>query len=168
GHMPDFFNSNGPLKGHKRDLYEGGIRVPLVARWPGKIKPGTVTNHVSAHWDIFPTLCEVTGKAIPQNIDGISFLPVLLGKNNQREHKYLYWEFHERSGARAIRLGNWKVIQRNIKKNPNPPIEIYDLSSDLGETKNLGEEKPELIKNALKIFKEAHSPSPIWKMRWER
>ena len=168
GHMPDFFNSNGPFKGHKRDLYEGGIRVPLVARWPGKIKPGTVTNHVSAHWDIFPTLCEVTGKAIPQNIDGISFLPVLLGKNNQRQHKYLYWEFHERSGARAIRLGNWKIVQRNLKRQPNPPIEIYDLSTDLGETKNLGKKKPELVKNALKIFKEAHEPSPIWKMRWEQ
>ncbi len=168
GHMPEFFNSNGPLKGHKRDLYEGGIRVPLVARWPGKNKPSTVTNHVSAHWDIFPTLCEVTGKAIPKNIDGISFLPVLLGKKNQRQHKYLYWEFHERSGARAIRLENWKIVQRNLKKNPNPPIEIYDLDTDLGETKNLREEQPDLVKNALRIFKEAHEPSPIWKMRWEK
>ncbi|HAA88286.1 MAG TPA: hypothetical protein DCE22_08510 [Verrucomicrobiales bacterium] len=117
---------------------------------------------------MFPTLCEVTGKAIPKNIDGISFLPVLLGKKNQRQHKYLYWEFHERSGARAIRLENWKILQRNLKKNTNPPIEIYDLDTDLGETKNLREEQPDLVKNALRIFKEAHEPSPIWKMRWEK
>ena len=167
GHMPDFFDSNGPLKGYKRDLYEGGIRAPLIARWPGKIKPGSISDHISAHWDIFPTLCEVAGRKIPAKLDGISFLPALLGEDTQKQHEYLYWEFHERNGARAVRFGRWKAVQRNLKKQDNPAIELYDLDNDLGETNNLADSKPELVGQAQSFFKQAHSPSRIWKMRWE-
>ena len=168
GHMPDYFNSNGPYRGYKRDLYEGGIRVPLVARWPGKIKPNTITDHISAHWDIFPTFCEIADVKIPENSDGISFLPTLLGKESQKIHDYLYWEFHERSGARAVRFQNWKAVQKNLKKQKDPPIEIYNLKSDPGEVKNLSKEKADIITKVKQIFSEAHSPSEIWKMRWEK
>ena len=168
GHMPNYFDSNGPYRGFKRDLYEGGIRVPLIARWPNKIKPGTSTNHISAHWDIFPTFCEIAGVELNMKIDGISFLPTLWGKSNQQNHDYLYWEFHERNGARAARFKNWKAVQKNLKKNPNPPIEIYNLLQDPSELKDLSMEREDLIEKAKRIFIEAHSPSRIWKMRWEK
>jgi arylsulfatase A len=168
GHMPDFFDSNGPLKGYKRDLYEGGIRVPLIARWPGKIKAGAISRHISAHWDIFPTLCELAGRKVPAGIDGISMLPSLLGGEDQQQHEYLYWEFHERSGARAVRFGKWKAVQRNLKKKDNPPVELYDLAQDLGETNDLAAGNPALIRKARDYFKLAHKPSAIWKMRWEK
>jgi arylsulfatase A-like enzyme len=167
GHMPDFFDSNGPLKGYKRDLYEGGIRVPLIARWPGKIKAGSISKHISAHWDIFPTFCEVAGREIPAQLDGISLLPALLGKDTQKQHEYLYWEFHERSGARAVRFGQWKAVQRNLKRKDNPPIELYDLGKDLGETNNLAASNPALIRKVRDFFSQAHSTNEIWKMRWE-
>ncbi len=168
GHMPDFFDSNGPLKGYKRDLYEGGIRVPLIARWPGKIKAGAISRHISAHWDIFPTFCELAGRKVPAGIDGISLLPSLLGKEGQQQHEYLYWEFHERSGARAVRFGKWKAVQRNLKKKDNPPVELYDLAQDLGETNDLAAGNPALIRKARDYFKLANNPSAIWKRRWEK
>ena len=168
GHMPDFFDSNGPLKGYKRDLYEGGIRVPLVARWPGKIKAGTESDLPSAHWDIFPTFCELADKDAPAKLDGISLVPTLLSEGEQKKHEYLYWEFHERSGARAVRFGDWKAVQNNLKKQDNPPIEIYNLADDLGETKDLAGSTPELVARARKYFKAAHSPSQIWKMHGEK
>jgi len=168
GHMPDFFDSNGPLKGYKRDLYEGGIRVPLIARWPGKIKAGSMSGHISAHWDIFPTFCDLAGSKIPVGLDGISLLPTLLGQKGQQNHEYLYWEFHERTGARAVRFGQWKAIQRNLKKKDNPPIELYDLAKDLAENNDLATMNAPLVKKARKYFEEAHKPSSIWKMRWEK
>jgi arylsulfatase A len=123
GHDPVFFNSNGGLRGFKRDLYEGGIRVPLLARWPGKIKPGANTDHISAHWDVLPTFCELTGADVPNDIDGISMLPTLTGQpDEQNQHKYLYWEFYEQGGKRAARFGNWKVVQLNVQKDADSPI----------------------------------------------
>lgn len=168
GHMPDYFNSGGGLRGYKRDLYEGGIRCPLLARWPGKIKGGTTTDHISAHWDIFPTFCELAGTKAPGVLDGISFVPTLLG-NPQRTHKYLYWEFFEGGGKRAVRIGKWKAVQNQLnKKGPKAPIEVYDLSKDRAEKNNLAAQHPEVIVQAHQIFEEAHTPSPIWQFRWER
>ncbi len=161
GHRPNVFDSNGPLRGFKRDLTEGGIRVPLIATWPGKIKPGTVTKHISAHWDFLSTACELAGVAAPKNVDGISFVPTLLGKE-QKRHDYLYWEFFERGGKRAARWGKWKAIQENLRKDINSPIQIYDLEKDIGETKNLADQYPEHVKRAKEIFKEAHTPSKHW------
>ncbi len=127
GADPDYFDSNGPLKGFKRDMYEGGIRTPLLVMWPGKIKAGTTSDHVSAFWDVMPTLAEVAGMKSPENIDGISFLPTLLGKKKQAKHEYLYWEFHEQGGKVAVRMENWKAVKRDIDKNPQGTTEIYDL-----------------------------------------
>jgi arylsulfatase A-like enzyme len=162
GHDPDFFDSNGPLTGYKRDLTEGGIRTFLMARWPGKIAPGSSSDHVSAHWDMLPTFCDIAGIDAPQNIDGISMLPTLTNSGNQNKHDHLYWEFYEKGGRKAARWGNWKAIQNNVKTNNPGPIEIYDLSSDLAEQNDLASSKPELVERAKSIFKEAHTPSPNW------
>lgn len=162
GHDPDFFDSNGPLTGYKRDLTEGGIRAPMVARWPGKIAPGTVTDLPSAHWDILPTLCELGGVKIPADIDGISLVPTLLREGTQEHHRYLYWEFYERGGKKAARWGNWKAVQTGINSDPDAPIAIYDLSEDIAEENDLSSERPELVEKAKEIFAEAHEPSPNW------
>ena len=163
GHKPDVFDSNGPLSGYKRSVTEGGIRVPLIAYWPGRIRPGTTTDHISAHWDFLPTACALAGIESPKSIDGISFLPTLLGKNKEQEqHDYLYWEFYEQGGKRAVRFGKWKAIQRNLKRNLNSPILLFNLDADIGEKKNLAEKHPELVERARNIFAEAHTPSKRW------
>jgi arylsulfatase A-like enzyme len=168
GHMPDYFNSNGGLRGHKRDLYEGGIRCPLLVRWPGKVKAGSTSDHISAHWDLFPTFCELAGTKTPRNLDGISFLPALLGRK-QKQHEYLYWEFFEGGGKRAVRIGKWKAVQNQLtRKGQDAPVEIYDLMTDRAEKNNLATRKPELIARARDIFKQAHTPSQIWKFKWEQ
>jgi arylsulfatase A-like enzyme len=161
GHDPDFFDSNGPLKGYKRDLYEGGIRAPLLARWPGTIKPGSTSDHISAHWDMLPTFCQLAGVDPPADVDGISMVAALKGQR-QRQHEYLYWEFYERGGKRAVRFGDWKAIQQNLNNDKNAPIELYDLSQDIGETTNVADQHPELIERARRYFKAAHTPSPFW------
>ncbi len=115
GADPDYFDSNGPFKGYKRDMYEGGIRTPLLVKWPGRIKEGSVSDHISAFWDIMPTLAEIAGLPVPEGIDGISFLPELLGKK-QMKHEYLYWEFHEQGGKIAVRMGDWKAVKLNVDK----------------------------------------------------
>ena len=153
--MPDYFNSGGGLRGHKRDLYEGGIRCPLLVRWPGKVKAGSTSDHISAHWDLFPTFCELAGTDLPQNLDGISFLPTLLGKP-QKQHDYLYWEFGERGGATAVLKGDWKGVSRNTRKNPNGPIELYNLKNDLAETTNLAENQKALVAEFNAVLKREH------------
>lgn len=162
GHDPDFFQSYGPLRGYKRDLTEGGIRAPMLARWPGKIAAGGETAHISAHWDILPTVCELAGVEVPGDIDGVSMVPTLLGEGEQPAHDYLYWEFYERGGKKAARWGNWKALQEGINKDPNAPIAIFDLSSDIREEKDLAAERPDLVKKAKEIFADAHVPSPNW------
>ena len=165
GHDPVFFDSNGPLKGFKRDLYEGGIRAPLLARWPGKIPAGKISDHASAHWDMLPTFCELAGAEFDaDSVDGISMVQTLMGKpQNQQPHEYLYWEFYERGGRRAVRFGNWKAIQQDIHKNKNAPFELYNLSIDLGEENDVADQHPELVKRAKAYFNDAHTPSPFWK-----
>ena len=160
GADPYYFQSFGPFKGVKRDLYEGGIRVPMIVSWPKTIAGKTVSDHPSAFWDVLPTVADIVGVELSKdkNIDGISFLPTLLGKNeNQEKHDYLYWEFHEKGGRRAVRMGNWKAVQYNLKKKKK--IEIYDLSKDPSESENLAKQHPELVKKAQKIFDEARTSS---------
>ena len=163
GADPDYFDSNGPFRGYKRDLYEGGIRVPMIARWPGKIQPGSVSHHISAFWDFLPTACDVAGTKPPSNIDGISYLPTLLGKNRQqKQHDYLYWEFHERKHTtQAIRMGKWKAF----RPGPNLPIELYDLEKDPGETQNLASQYPEIVNKMKTLFAQARTESDIWKLK---
>ncbi|MCH2330935.1 MAG: arylsulfatase, partial [Roseibacillus sp.] len=166
GHMPNYFNSNGGLRGFKRDLYEGGIRCPLLVRWPGKVEAGSTSNHISAHWDLFPTFCELAGTNPPEGLDGISFLPTLLGKE-QEKHEHLYWEFYEGGGKRAVRIGKWKAVQNQVnRKGKDAPIEIYDLESDRAETSDLAAQNSELIARIQKIFERSHTPSPLWKFKW--
>lgn len=145
GADPDFFDSNGPLKGYKRDLYEGGIRVPMIAFWEGKIIAGSKSEHVSAFWDVLPTLAELTGLPTPENIDGISFLPALLGKE-QKQHEYLYWEFHEKNGRKALRKGDWKLVKYDVFDPEKTTTELYNLAEDVGEENNLAAGNPEVLK----------------------
>ncbi len=163
GHDPEFFNSNGPLKGHKRDLYEGGIRAPLIARWPEKIQAGSTSDLPSAHWDMLPTFCELAQAELPKGVDGISLVNELTGKHDQQQqHDYLYWEFYEQGGRRAARFGDWKAVQLNVNKNLNAPIEIYYLPTDIGEETDLAEKNPDKVARAQAIFADAHIPSEFW------
>jgi arylsulfatase A-like enzyme len=158
GADPDFFDSNNILKGYKRDMYEGGIRVPMIVRWPGKVKNGTESSHISAFWDIMPTLADITGVENPTETDGISFMPELMGKK-QKQHEYLYWEFHEQGGNVAVRAGEWKGVKLNIDSDPPGIWEVYDLSADSGENNNVAASNPEIVDKMENIFNQAHKPS---------
>lgn len=161
GANPDFFRSSGIYKGYKRDVYEGGIRVPFIAKWKGKIKPGSMSDHISALWDILPTLAEVAGMEIQHNIDGISLLPSMLGKE-QSQHKYLYWEFHEQGGKQAVRKDDWKAVRLNVKLKVSSPVELYNLAEDPTETNDIAEKHPEKVKELEALMKEAHVESVIF------
>lgn len=154
----EFFNSNGSLTGTKRDLYEGGIRVPFIARWPGKIAQGAKSDHISAFWDFLATLADLTDQQIPDTLDGISYLPTLLGQEKQIEHKYLYWEFHEGSSKQAIRMGKWKAI----RLSPSKPIELYDLDNDISERNNIALEHPEIIGKIKQILLNVRTNKKKW------
>jgi arylsulfatase A-like enzyme len=159
GADPDFFNSTGGLRGVKRDLYEGGIRVPMIVKWPNCIKGGKKTDHISAFWDVMPTLAEASGISIPENIDGISFLPELLGKE-QKKHDHLYWEFHERGGKKAVRKGKWKAVKLNCFNENKTRIELYNLEEDRNESNNLAKKYPEIVNEMESIMNEEHTPNP--------
>lgn len=162
GADPDFFKSYGPLRGVKRDMYEGGIRVPMIVRYPGKVKAGSVTHHVSAFWDVMPTLAELTQTVPYERTDGISFLPTLLGKGKQREHDYLYWEFHESGGKIAVRKDNWKAITLNVLDPERRVTELYNLSEDLHEDNNVASLYPEIVRELEQIMNEAHVDSDVF------
>jgi len=156
---PEFFRSSGPLRGIKRDLYEGGIRVPLIAVWPGKIPAGRVSDEPWAFWDIMPTLVELAKARMPKGIDGLSYLPTLLGQNQTNRHEYLYWEFHERGFQQAVRMGHWKAVRAGMESG----MELYDLRKDIGETKNVAGQNPEVVAQITEILSRARtepSPSP--------
>jgi len=160
GHQPDFFDSNGPLRGYKRDLYEGGIRAPLLARWPGKLKAGSVSHLISAHWDMLPTFCELAGAKTPEKLDGISIVPTLLGRSDEQpRHEAMYWEFSERGRSQAARIGNWKAVRVNLKQNPDAPIELYDLSKDIGEEHNIADQHPEVVAQLQAVMTREHVDS---------
>ena len=156
---PEYFNSAGPFPNPygrtKGFTYEGGIRIPMMASWPGKIRPGTQSNHISAFYDVLPTLCEVAGIAAPEHIDGISFLPTLLGEMNQDEHDYLYWEFPSYKGQQAVRMGDWKGIRKNMFEG-NRDIELYNLKHDPAEQTNLAADRPEIVAQIDSLMQLAH------------
>ncbi|MCC5939306.1 MAG: arylsulfatase [Lunatimonas sp.] len=160
GADPDFFNSNGPFQGYKRDLYEGGIRVPMLARWPAVVAAGSRSDHASAFWDVLPTLAEIAGVETSGPIDGLSFLPALQGKE-QAAHEYLYWEFHEQGGKQAIRRENWKAIRLDAKSG-NTPVMLFDLEKDPGETENLAEKYPEIVQELSLRMDRARVEDPEW------
>jgi arylsulfatase A len=159
GADPDFFDSNGPFKGIKRDLYEGGIRVPMIVRWPGRIRAGQVSDHPWAHWDFLPTAAAIAGGTAPR-VDGISRLPTLLGKR-QPPAPYLYWEFFERGFDQALRAGDWKAVRRGA----DGPVELYDLRSDPGETRDLAARHPRERRRLTALLTRARTESEIWSRR---
>jgi arylsulfatase A-like enzyme len=160
GADPKFFRSAGPLRGHKRDLTEGGIRVPMIVRWPGKIKPG-VSDQVWAFWDFLPTAAELAGAKPPEHLDGISVVPTLLGKGTQKRHEFLYWEFHERGSKQAVRAGDWKAI----RPMPDGPLQLYDLKNDVGEAHDVAARHPEVVARIEAYLKGARTDSPDWPIK---
>ncbi|UCF42640.1 MAG: arylsulfatase [Planctomycetota bacterium] len=160
GAKPEFFDSNSVLRGIKRDLYEGGIRMPMIVRWPGTIKSASVTNHVSAFWDFLPTAAELAGVKPPADIDGISMLPTLLGQpHRQKKHKYLYWEFHERGKKQAVRMGYYKGVRLNVSRKPSGPIELYNLKTDIAEKRNVAHKHAKIVTKIERYLRTARTPS---------
>jgi arylsulfatase A-like enzyme len=171
--MPVLFNSSGPLRGHKRQVYEGGIRVPFIARWPGRVPAGMVSDEVIAFWDMLPTFAELAGVKPPEGIDGISVVNALLGKKLKNSHDYLYWDYgHNREKYhQAVRMGNWK----GVRHGRSELIELYDLTTDLGEANDLAAEHPAIVKQIGRLMQTAVIPNdryevgklykggPIWK-----
>ncbi|MDO6760985.1 arylsulfatase [Tamlana sp. 2_MG-2023] len=162
GTNPNFFNSNAEFKGFKRDLYEGGIRAPFIVVWPNKVKEGSVTNHISTFWDVLPTLTELTDSKTPENIDGISFLPTLLNKKGQKQHDHLYWEFNIKGGRKAIRKGDWKGVWYNMNAKEQGDFELYNLSNDISETKNVAKNHPKIVKTLKQLLKDSSTESDLF------
>ncbi len=166
GADPDYFNSNGDLKGYKRDMYEGGIRTPMIVKWPGKVKPGSKSDHISAFWDVLPTLAEIAGAEVQGEIDGISFLSTLTG-GKQAAHEYLFWEFHEQGGKMAVRMDKWKAVKLNVDKGLEEILELFDLSNDTGETRNVAQSNPDIVRRMEEIMNKAHVPSADFPFAFE-
>ncbi len=163
GADPDFFDNNGPYRGIKRDLYEGRIITPMIARWPERIAAGSTTDHVSGFQDLLPTMAELVGVDAPKSIDGISYLPTSLGRStDQSLHDHLYWEFVEQGGKRALRKGNWKLVQRNVSKRTPNDVELYDLSKDIAESNNLAQQNPDIVAKLTAIMDAQHTPSKLF------
>ncbi len=164
GYHYTMLESNKPFRGGKRDLYEGGIRVPAIAWWPGVVEAGQSSNHISGFQDMMPTLAELAGLEAPEEIDGISMVPILTSEGNQRQHEYLYWEFHEQGGKQAVRKGDWKAVRLDVRADRYSPIELYNLAEDPGEENDISADHPEIIEEMEQIFKEAHTPSKVFKL----
>ncbi len=161
GADPANFNSAAGFKGMKRDLYEGGIRTAFIVKWPAKIKAGSNSDHVSAFWDVLPTCAEVVGAEVKSETDGISFLPELLGKKGQKQHEYLYWEFNNKGGKKAVRMGDWKGVIYKLNKG-NAKLELYNLATDKEEKNNVAKQHPEVVDQILQIMKEAHVDNELF------
>ncbi len=175
GADPDFFDSNGPWRGYKRDLYEGGIRVPMIVSWSGRTGRGKSSDLLCTFWDLMPTLRELAGitddspggsgdspeglSVSPGGMDGISLLPLLAGREGQREHEYLYFEFQESGGRQAVRKGDWKAVRLNVRSEETK-YELYDLADDPGETRDLSAQRPDILATLKSIMEQAHTPNP--------
>ena len=159
GNDPDFFDSNGPFRGRKRDLYEGGIRVPMIAWGPGRVPAGRTSGHVWAMWDVLPTLADLAGADAPTDVDGLSMAALVTGRSEPPRHDVLYWEFHERGTAQAVRFGPWKAIRQPMRTGP---VELYHLEKDPGERRDMAAERPDVVARAVALMAEARTPSPHW------
>jgi arylsulfatase A-like enzyme len=163
GNDPERFDANGPLRGLKRALHEGGIRVPMIARWPKRTPPGAVSAHVGYFGDFFATFAEMVGQPIPPGLDSVSLLPTLSGRpKGQQAHEYLYWEFYEQRGRQAVRFGPWKAIREPMRTGR---VQLFDLSKDVGENEDLAAARQDLVARASKYMDDAHVPDPLWTVR---
>jgi arylsulfatase A-like enzyme len=157
---PEFFASNGPFRGIKRDVYEGGIRVPMIAWGPGRIPAGRTSDEVWAMWDVLPTLAALAGVRAPSGIDGISMVPSLTGRGRQRPHGALYWEFYEQGTKQAVRMGRWKGVRQPMITGK---LEVYDLQTDPGESRDAAAGNREVAARLVRLLDEAHTPSALWR-----
>jgi arylsulfatase A-like enzyme len=167
GNDPAFVQSSGPVRGIKRSMTDGGIRVPMIVRWPGVVKPGTTSDQVWAFWDFLPTACDIAGVETPKGLDGISVVPTLTGTGEQKTHEFLYWEFHEGGTKQAVRYGNWKAI----RLAPGAPLELYDVVKDPGERTNVAKDHPDVVAKVEAYLKTARTESkefPIVKPKAKR
>lgn len=160
GADPNFFNSSAGLRGNKRDLYEGGIKVPFIVRWPAKVKPNSSTHHMSAFWDVMPTFVELTGANSPHYTDGLSFAPTILGNSKQPTHRSLYWEFHEDGGRQAVRMGDWKLVKQHASNPAKTSFELFNIKADPAESKNILQKHPKRFKELKKIMDDSHVETP--------
>jgi arylsulfatase A-like enzyme len=152
------FDSSSPLRGQKTNLYEGGIRTPMIVRWPGNVPEGKTSNAPWYFADVMPTLAEVAGATPPENIDGISVLPLLLGRKQRTDDRFLYWEFPVSKFQQAVRWRNYKAI----RSAPGKPLELYDLDSDIAEKNDIAKENPDVIAKIEEYLKTARTESPNW------
>ena len=158
---PALFQPSGPLRGMKRALYEGGVRVPFIARWPGQIKAGTTSEHIGYFGDVMATVRELTKQTALSGLDSLSFLPALRGKK-AAQHKYLYFEFYEQGSRQSVRFGQWKAIREPMLTGS---VQLFDLAKDIGETNNLANQHPDIVKQAMGYLNEAHVDDPNWQVR---
>ncbi len=162
GHSPKTFQPSGELKGMKRSLTEGGIRVPMIARWPEKIAPGSVSNFVGSFQDILPTLKELSESPTIADTTGVSLVPTLLGTGQQAQHEYLYWEFYEQGSRQSVRFGDWTAIREPMFDGD---VKLYNLSNDLAQSNNVASENPEVVARAIGFMEQAHQPNKNWTPR---
>ena len=161
GADPAFFNSSGGLRGFKRSLHEGGIRVPMLMRWTGKLPADTVSDHIGAFWDFLPTACDLAGVQTPPGLDGVSFLPPMFRKDNRQERQFLYWEFHEGGFAQGVRMGDFKAV----RKKSGAPLELYDLRMDRAEEHDIAARAPEVVERIEEYLRTARTESPHWPIK---
>ena len=164
GGNPFFFQSSGGLRGFKRSLHEGGVRVPMIVRWPGHVLADHVNPHVWAFWDVLPTLCDLAGAKTPDGLDGISVLPTLLQKGEQRKHEFLYWEFHEKGSQQAVRMGDLKAVRNKL----GAPLELYDLAKDVAEKTDVADQHRDVVNRIETYLKTARTDSELWPLREEK
>jgi arylsulfatase A-like enzyme len=160
GSDPAFFRSSGALRGHKRDVYEGGIREPMIVWGPARVPVGRTSDQVWTMWDVLPTLAELTGARVPAGVDGISMVPVITGRGTQRQHDRLYWEFFEQGTSQAARMGRWKGVRRPMLTGS---VELYDLETDPNETRDVAREHADVAAQLAGLMDHEHTPSPLWK-----
>lgn len=158
GNDPAFFRSSGPFRGIKRSLADGGIRMPMIVRWPGVVQPASTSDHVWAFWDFLPTACDIAGVDCPKGLDGISVAPTLTAKEAQKTHDFLYWEFHEGGSTQAVRHGNWK----GLKSTPSAKLELFDLTTDPHEDQNVAALNPAVVAKIEAYLKTARTESKTW------
>ncbi len=167
GHLPEFFDSNGPFRGNKRDLYDGGIRTPLIVNWPAQIAPGLISFHQSAFWDFLPTACDVIGAEKPKETDGISYLPTLLGEK-QPKHDFLYFEFYEGGGKQAVVQDEWKLIRLNVNSPKKTTLELYNTKHDPSEIADVAAQYPEKVAELVKLMDGSHTENVHFKFNYEK